>query len=1022
MQSNRSITKGLMQRVSAAIALLFVLNIFIPIIASATSLFNLQYDSVSGKVYGYIYSDKPSLSVGLNDETFGMQIAYSNLQYTNRENNNDYYYYDLNEIESNENKGLKPVTAVVYEDSNMSAPVFSSSNDVTNDVYTYNTGAIPILSAPTDLHASIYHGYWIINYSLSDYTFLGGVNVYLDGKQVGTVPGRQNQYSMPYTFNQPTEHIQMKTFNLLGIESPLSETLTLVFDAVPDAYHYQGRVYTNGYASDNTKFDIKDANGQIVESFTYHGQEIKGDTLLGNGHYEIKQNSSDIDYGGKHLAYYFDLPSNDYSISVTNSANKQFQVQSYSTNYAGYTEYEGLYSYVYQLDVYMYGTFKEAPVLFTDKEAGHWFAPNEELVAFTPSQNTGGRLDIQFPYDMFPYQGVGSHNTTTLDTENMTGSDFQVTKVSDGSNISIKSVFVGQPDFRPSGLSLVLDKTLVAGEKYVLKMSSSSGANEIRLPLWPSEKFNMAISLSIASDKYDIFGGRLIDDYLETQTVNILPTGTVTAVAAVTAKITALPAVTNLVKEDETAVNAAKAAFDLLTPAQKALVTTADQTKLSDALAKIAALKTPPPGLGFAFPMNNSPQASEDGATINTSMNTTKEKGADGKEFSRVKLDSDVFTKALDVIKGNDKNHQVITLDGKGTEAGAKLDIPAASLIEAWKANSNITIAIQSDAGTYQVPVSIFKDIAKQVNKDLKDVNVTISVTKASEKSYEALQQANPGMKTLLANPIEFTITAVSGSTKVEINDFSGTYVERTIVVPSTVDGDKTTVVSFDPVTGKMTFIPAIVSHVKGSTEITIKSPHNSMYTLVELNKSFNDISTHWAKADIELLASKFIVQGMNEASFAPEQHVTRAQFASMLVSALAVPQDAKSSSFVDVKKDDWFAGAVGTAAKLGLVEGNSAGEFLPNADITREQMAVMISRALKISGKEAQSVQQDKLSSFTDNGAISDWAKTAIAQSLAAGIVNGLSEQTFAPQENATRAQATVMLKRFLQYVDFIN
>lgn len=1028
MQLQRDLTRWLTQRASAVLVLLLLMNVFTPILASAASLFNLQFDPVSGKVHGYIYSDKPSLSVSVNDATYGTKSVKSNINFTKTFNTG--YYYDLNELGGSELKGLKPVTAVVYEGS---SPVYSTVNNVTGDVYSYSSTSNPTLSPPTGLVATLDHGSWRINWGSLNQTFQNGIREYRDGQLRSESWGNfwSNEWRTSYEFNRAPIDLQLSIVDVLGNESPLSEKVTLISAVTPDGYHYQGRVYLNGYSVKGTKFDIKNNLGETVESFTYNDQAIKGQSDLGR--YWINYNSPG--FAGKFLDYYFDLPNKDYSITITNIENTIFQPKSYPTDFAAHVEYDGNFANVFHSEIFMFGHFKTSPTLFfNNKEAGHWFGPNEEIVKFTPSRGAGNFLNIQFPHDIWPVNGVGAHNVTSIQRENLSISDLQLIKVSDQSVVGIQNLHASDIFVQKGLLALMLDKDLESNEQYVLKMSSTSAANEIRLPLWPGDKFSASVSTS--EDNYNnyildqyIYDGTLIDTYLEQQTVKIIPQGSIdaNAAAAVTAKITVLPTATSVTLANETAVNEAKTAFDQLTTAQKAIVSIANQTKLADALARIAELKVTPRapgggGGGGGF-IDNSPKPTDDGVKLDSGLNVTKEAGFDGKQVSLVKLDADALSKAIDAVKSKDKDHQTITVEVTGTETGAKIEIPAASLVDAINSNSDIVISIQSDAGSYQVPVSIFKDVASKLNADLKNVKVTISVMQASEKSYQALQQANPSVKTLIANPIEFTITAETGSAKVEINDFSGTYVERKIIVPSVVDGDKITVVSFDPITGKMSFIPAVVTHMNGKTEITIKSPHNSLYTLVELNKSFSDISAHWAKADIEMLASKFVVQGMNETTFAPDQHVTRAQFASMLVSSLALNTDSKSAVFRDVKAEDWFSGAVNTAAKLGLVEGNGAEEFAPHANISREQMAMMISRALKLSGKEVQAtLSQEKLARFTDSSSISDWAKSAVSQTIEANIVNGLTDQSFAPNENATRAQATVMLKRYLQYVQFIN
>ena len=97
---------------------------------------------------------------------------------------------------------------------------------------------------------------------------------------------------------------------------------------------------------------------------------------------------------------------------------------------------------------------------------------------------------------------------------------------------------------------------------------------------------------------------------------------------------------------------------------------------------------------------------------------------------------------------------------------------------------------------------------------------------------------------------------------------------------------------------------------------------------------------------------------------------------------------------------------------------------FKPNDPITREQMAVMVSRALNAAGKpvDAKSKQDTLLAKFTDRLSISGWAQVSIAESVQAGIISGVTADRFAPAANASRAEAVVMLKRMLQVVQFID
>ncbi|MHB8984150.1 MAG: S-layer homology domain-containing protein [Carboxydocellales bacterium] len=89
-----------------------------------------------------------------------------------------------------------------------------------------------------------------------------------------------------------------------------------------------------------------------------------------------------------------------------------------------------------------------------------------------------------------------------------------------------------------------------------------------------------------------------------------------------------------------------------------------------------------------------------------------------------------------------------------------------------------------------------------------------------------------------------------------------------------------------------------------------------------------------------------------------------------------------------------------------------------PNAQITRDQMAVMVTRALKAAGKDisvSKSDQDSLLAKFTDKGKIASWAKADVAAAAKAGIVNGVTSTGFAPAAKATRAESATMLKRMM-------
>src|SRR5690606_11235384 len=133
----------------------------------------------------------------------------------------------------------------------------------------------------------------------------------------------------------------------------------------------------------------------------------------------------------------------------------------------------------------------------------------------------------------------------------------------------------------------------------------------------------------------------------------------------------------------------------------------------------------------------------------------------------------------------------------------------------------------------------------------------------------------------------------------------------------------------------------------------TLKSTTNSIYGVVQFNKTFPDVAAHWGKGYVESVANKLIVEGYEDGTFGPDRSITRAEFATVIVRALGLSSKKGTASFSDVKSGDWFANAVAVAAEAGIVKGYEDGTFQPNKVITREELAAMVVRASAFAGKD---------------------------------------------------------------------
>jgi len=206
----------------------------------------------------------------------------------------------------------------------------------------------------------------------------------------------------------------------------------------------------------------------------------------------------------------------------------------------------------------------------------------------------------------------------------------------------------------------------------------------------------------------------------------------------------------------------------------------------------------------------------------------------------------------------------------------------------------------------------------------------------------------------------------------------------------------------------------------EATNTIIFTTDHLSKYALLEgtalPTKTFADIKGHWAQSDIEIMAGLGIVGGISENEFAPQMPVNRAQFAAFLIRSLDIKEVKPAEShFKDVPTNAWYYGAVEGAYAAGLVGGYEDGTFKPEKEISRQEIAALIARALKNEGEEVTVDDVDSiLARFKDASKISPWAKEEAAQAVASGIIVG-RDGLFAPQDNTKRAEAVVMLKRML-------
>lgn len=164
-----------------------------------------------------------------------------------------------------------------------------------------------------------------------------------------------------------------------------------------------------------------------------------------------------------------------------------------------------------------------------------------------------------------------------------------------------------------------------------------------------------------------------------------------------------------------------------------------------------------------------------------------------------------------------------------------------------------------------------------------------------------------------------------------------------------------------------------------------------------------------WAVPAISMLTTVGCINGKSEGIFAPHDDVTREEFVKMAVSAFGFSNSAATVCFADVEPGSWYAPYVAAAAKAGIVTGESETHFGVGKSITRQEMAAILYRILRMKN---QGITEDGVYiEFNDEFKFADYARDAIIALAKSGIVNGVGGNEFMPDKNSTRAEAAKML-----------
>ncbi|ULO07368.1 S8 family serine peptidase [Paenibacillus sp. 19GGS1-52] len=344
------------------------------------------------------------------------------------------------------------------------------------------------------------------------------------------------------------------------------------------------------------------------------------------------------------------------------------------------------------------------------------------------------------------------------------------------------------------------------------------------------------------------------------------------------------------------------------------------------------------------------------------------------------------------------------------SDTEAKLSLTTDQLKQLAGIQPQSTLIISVAGSAVSLPVSLLANVPAGTGFDL-------VITKAADQASKFTTSATGA--TVVGTPVSFEAnwTTASGSTALEIpNDV---FIKRSFTIPGAIQPNTTGVLYEE--NGKITPVSSVFKvQADGTTIVTVNRPGFSVYAAVSRPVTFTDIASSTAAADITALANKLIIEGTSATTFSPKSNLTRAEFTALLARSLGL-RSASTASFTDVKASDWYAADVAAAYEAGLILGTGKGKFAPTAKVTRQELAVILDRALKLTGVELK-VSNPSFSTYADDAKIASYAKDSVRNLSAAGVISSNAGLSFNPTTAATRETVASALRQLLSKTGLID
>jgi|GEM_PF-800786 len=383
-----------------------------------------------------------------------------------------------------------------------------------------------------------------------------------------------------------------------------------------------------------------------------------------------------------------------------------------------------------------------------------------------------------------------------------------------------------------------------------------------------------------------------------------------------------------------------------------------------------------------------------DGDTIKVELPKVDEKTG----IAAAPISQDDINKALENAKGDNDGVQTIRVEIPQTEGASAyaVDLPQIVLTSD---QSNVKVEIVTEFGTMLIPSNMLKTL----ETGAKSIELTIGMADTSKLDSDLTDVI--GNRPVIELSVKIDGTAVAG------NSLNAPVEIKIPYTPTSeeLENSEYLVVWYIDENGKHVQINN-AEYDADEKAIVFTTTHVGKYAVAYTKKSFSDVTKNsWYETAVETMASKGYIDGTTDTSFSPNNNITRSEYLAWLVRTLGLTAEF-NTNFSDVLETNKYYNEIAIAKALGITVGYN-GKFNYEAEITRQDMAVMTIRALQAANKASRIGTADDLNKFTDADKLAKYASEDMATMIKMGFINGQGNNILSPTGATTRAEAAQVL-----------